>query len=114
MEKGVSKYWTPEAEAKFQRDIESCGSFAIRHWLMTLRGMFKYDGRTKQAKREWAEARLRIATATDDELEQVATLERELMGESKYMEFVALLGTYKERRAEIRERGIKRSELVLT
>lgn len=111
MEKGISKYWTPEAEEKFQRDIESCGTFAMRHWLMTIRGIFKYDGRTKQAKRDIAEARLRIATATDDELEQLATLERELMGESKYMEMVALIGTHKERRAKIREKGIKRSDL---
>jgi len=106
MEKGLSKDWTPEEEALYQSWLASCHTFAERDLMMTLRDHLKYEG-----KREAAQHRLRLATATDEELEEIAELEEQIGGGG--FAFVAYrLKELKIQRAEIREKGIKRSELV--
>ena len=105
MEKGLSKYWTPEEEALYQSWLADCHTFAERDLLMTCREHLKYEG-----KREVAQHRLRLAPATDEELEEVAELEARMGGDGSA--FVAYrLKELRKRRAEIREKGIKRSEL---
>ena len=65
-------------------------------------------------------ARLRFATATDKDLEELANLEARMQGEipgeipglSRSVFEKERLGHLKNDRAKIREKGIKRSELV--
>jgi len=111
MEKGVSKYWTPEAEERYKRLLAGCRDYAVRELTTNLRDLFKYDGRTRAAKRARAQANLRMATATDEELKQLAKLEVELMGENYIGTVLERFEELKKRRADIRKRGIKRSEL---
>lgn len=96
---GLSKYWTPAAEEKCQTLLTACHTFAERHLVLTVCDRVKYDGRSKQAKRAIVHAGLRLATATDDELEELARLEAE-------MEVPHKIETYKRVRARIREEGI--------
>lgn len=105
MEKGLSKDWTPEEEALYQSWLASCHTFAERDLMISLRDHLKYEG-----KRAIAQGRLRLATATDEELEEVAKLEEQLGGGGSAF-VVYRLKELKKRRAEIREKGIKRSEL---
>jgi len=105
MEEVLYKGWTPEEEALYESWLASCHTFAERDLMMTAREHLKYEG-----EREIAQQRLRLATATDEELEEVAKLEEQLRGGGST--FVAYrLKKLKKRRAEIREKGIKRSEL---
>ena len=80
MEKGISKYWTPEQEEAWVRRLEGYHTFATRHLLLAIRDLFKYDGRTKQAKRAIVQDKLRLATATDEELRELAELEEKMQG----------------------------------
>jgi len=66
MEKGLSEDWTPEEEALYQSWLASCRTFAERYLVMICREHLKYEG-----KRQAAQCRLRLATATDEELEEV-------------------------------------------
>ena len=110
MEKELSKYWTPEEEALYQSWLAGGHTFAERDLMMTLRDRLKYDEQTREGKRARAQSRLRLATATDEELEEVAELEARMGGDG--FAFVAYrLKELRKRRAEIREKGIKRSEL---
>jgi len=74
MEKGVTKHWTPEQEAYFNDMLNDMRTFAARDFVMRVRDILKYDGRTKEAKRARAQAKLRLATASDEELINMAKL----------------------------------------
>lgn len=110
MEKGISKYWTPEQEEAWARRLEGSHTFAARHLLLTIRDLFKYDGRTKQAKRAIAQGKLRLATATDEELREIAELQERMQGGGGAAAVPGTLEDYKRERATIREKGLtKRS-----
>ena len=119
MENGISKDWTPQAEEHYKGVLAGCRTFAERHLIMLLRDVFKYDGRSKEGKRAMAQARLRFSTATDEDLEELAKLEtpipREIPGEIPGLHWASLvaerIGQLKKERAQIREKGIRRSEL---
>ena len=119
MEKGVCKTWTPGQELEFKEYIKQCKTFAERHLAMVTRDVLKYDGRSKGFKRAMAQARLRLAVATDDELEEIAKLmagmHSERPGEIPGLHRASLvaenLGYLKNTRAEIRQKGIERSEM---
>jgi len=105
MEEVLYKGWTPEEEALYESWLADCDTFAERDLMITCREHLKYEG-----KRAIAQHRLRLATATDEELEEVAKLEAQLRGDGST--FVAYrLEKLKKQRAEIRDKGIKRSEL---
>jgi len=110
-EKGVTKYWTPEQERGFTQMLATPRTFAERDLIMALHDLLKYDGRTKQAKRAVAQRRLRIATASDNELEQMAKLEAQILGNGSPLFMKFSLAGFKIIQAEIRARGIKRGEL---
>ena len=119
MEKGISKEWTPGKELEFEERIKHCRTYAERHLTMLIRDILKYDGRSKEGKRAMAQARLRLTVATDEDLEELAGLlvsqATEKPGEIPGLHRASLvaenLGHLKKTQAEIRERGIKRSEL---
>ena len=117
MENGVNQYWTPKAEEHYERLAAGCLTFAGRHLLMTVMERLKYNGQTKQGKRAVAQARLRLATFTDDELEELARMEALSIGQSKISISIGRsvperLESLKKTRAQIRETGIKESELA--
>ena len=120
MEKGVSKYWTPGNEIEYEELLKGCRTFAERHAIMTLRDLFKYDGRSKAAKRALTQARLRIASASDKDLEGLAELEagmqqRERPGEIPGLAWASFaaqrLRELLQERAEIRNKGIRKEQL---
>lgn len=119
MEKGQSKHWTPEQEQLWGRRLRKSRTFAERHMTTILLNLFKYDGRTKQAKKANAQARLQFIIATDAELEELAELEAKLYqatdpdtGANKSVS--QRLEALKRRREALREKGIKRSDLICT
>ena len=103
--KGVSKYWTTAAEEKYKRLLAASDTFAERHLIMTIRDLLKYDGRTRQAKKAIAQGRLRLATATDEELGEMVRLESLMLGNDKGSA-EDRLQNYKTLRAKINEKGI--------
>lgn len=104
--KGVSKYWTPAAEEKYERLLAACHTFAERDLIMTIRDLLKYDLRTKEAKRAVEQGRLRLAVATDEDLEELVRLQCQMRGgESNSPD--KTLEELKALRAKIRERGIR-------
>jgi hypothetical protein len=105
LSKGVSKYWAPEEEEKYKRLLASSDTFAERHLIMTIRDLLKYDGRTKEAKKAVAQGRLRLVTATDEELEDLVRLESLMPGNDKGSA-EERLQNYKTLRAKINEKGI--------
>ena len=111
MAKGTSKYWTPQAEEHYKSLLAACRTFAERELIMTIRDLVKYDGRTKQGKRAVAQARLRLATATDEELAEMTVLDADLAGEKSMDAMLRRLEDLEKARAEIRKRGIKREQL---
>ena len=111
MEKGLSKYWTPQAEEYYQHAIDSCKTFTERDLIMLMRDLVKYDGRSKESKRAIAKARLRLATATDDDLADMVVLEAALAGKKSMDAMLGRLKDLEKARADIRKKGIKRSEL---
>ena len=112
MEKGVNRYWTQEQEELYKRLLDGCRTFAERHVIMSIRDVLKYDGRTKAAKRAAAQGRLRLMTATDEDLEEMAKLEVEIKGGGSPDSIPHKIQDYKRLRGEIKEKGIKRSELA--
>ena len=108
---GLSKSWTPERERKSQRLIDGCCGFAMQHLLMHLRDLEKYDQRTREGKRASSRATLRIATATDEELEELAKLQSSIMEETDPELVAEKLEKLKGQRARLWERRINRSEL---
>ena len=111
MEKGISKHWAPEHEEHYRGLLVGCRTFAERHLLMTVRDLLKYDGRTKEGKKAIAQGRLRIATATDDDLEELARLEQGMPGRDKHSSVSERVVELKKERGEIRAKGVKRGEL---
>jgi len=111
MEKGISNYWTPKVEEKYNRLLADCLTFAERHIIMTLFDQVKYDQRTREGRRGRAQARLRLGTATDENLEEMAKLAVILDEEENAGTVAGKLENLKERRAEIVKRGIKRRDL---
>ena len=120
MQNGICKTWTPGAEEYYERLLASCRTFAERHLTTLLRDGLKYDGRSKASKRAMAQARLRLAVASDEDLKELSTLEvlreGERPGEIPGLHRASLvaerLGYLKNVRANIKEKGIKRSDLV--
>jgi len=111
MEKGLSKSWTPKLEEYYRKLLAGCRTFAERHLLMTVMDLLKYDGRSKEGKRAIAGGRLRLATATDDDLKELARLEQTMPWRDKIPSVSERMEELKRERAEIREKGIKRGEL---
>ena len=111
MEKGLSKQWTPEAEQHYKRLLAGCQTFAQRHLVMTIRDVLKYDGRTRQGKRAIAQGRLRIMTASDHDLEEIAKLETMMPGERPSSSVAKRLEALKTERAELQAKGIGRKDL---
>jgi len=119
MGKGVSKYWTPGKEIEYQERLKNSRTFAERHLTMLFRDLLKYDGRSKEARKAIAQARLRIATASDKDITEIAKLEASMQEESPgeipglaRASFEAQrLRELQKDRVEIKERGIRKEEL---
>ena len=121
-EKGLSKYWTPQAEEHYERVLAGCSTYAQRDLVMSIRDLLKYDLRTRAGKRAVTRGRLRIAVATDEDLEEMASLavvaendrriERGMTVEELLPLQEAKVEELKKLRAKIQGRGIKRSELT--
>jgi len=119
MEKGVSKYWTLAKELEYQERLKRCRSFAERHVTLLMHDIMKYDGRSKQGKRVLAQAMLRIATASDRELREIAELETdmdeeergEIPGLTRATVMAQNLEILLKARAEIKQRGIREEQL---
>lgn len=106
----INSTWTPKTEEWWQSRIDTCPTFASRHLLTGLRDVLKYDLRSREGKRTDAQSRLRIATATDKELRDLAELKVILLKDKAVTvedELEVLIQT----RARINREGIKRSEL---
>lgn len=121
MENGVNKYWTPGKELEFEVRIGACQSFAQRHMAALLRDILKYDGRSKEGKRAIAQARLRIAVASDADLKELAELqvsmEKEnpewIPGLARAFTVAERLGELEKERAKIRAEGVNKKELLI-
>ena len=116
MEKGgVNRYWTPEQELIWEARIRAARSFAQTHIAMLLRDVMKYDWRSKESRRPKAQARLRIALASDADLKELAELEVSIEetnpgwipGLDRALRVTERFGELKEQRAKIKEEGIK-------
>lgn len=121
MAKGVSKYWTPGQEVLYQNALSEARSFAQRDLIMSVRDLLKYDLRTRAGKRAVTQGRLRVAVATDEDLEEMASIAVVVendKGIQKGMTIEQLeplqelkVEELKRLRAKLRRRGIRRSEL---
>jgi len=112
MEKGIAKTWTPEQEELWARRLRGCRTFAGRHLTMNIRDLLKYDGRTKEGKRAVAQGRLRVATATDDELVEIARLEVSVKDGGGIEALPERAERLAQLRARLRQRGVKKEDLV--
>lgn len=111
MAAGINPTWTEVQEVGFNRYLESCQDFGLRHLIMMIRDLLKYDGRTKEGKRAVTQARLRIATATDEELAQLANLQAQITGGADPQALALALEQLKQLRDAVREKGIKKGDL---
>ena len=119
MENGISKYWTPEADEHYKRLLAGCQTFAGRHLTMLFRDILKYDARSKEGLRAMAQSRLRLGTATDEDLRGLALLQTvleedtpgEIPGLHKASVEAERLAQLRAERDKIRQQGIKRSEI---
>ena len=119
--KGISKYWTPEQGEIYSQALASCKTFAQRDLVMSVRDLLKYDLRTKAGKRAIARGRLRIAVATDEDIEEMASIAVAAENEKRIKEGMTIeellplleaeVEVWKKLRAKIRTTGIKRSEI---
>ena len=96
----VHRCWTPEREAHFNMVLAQPMTFALRHLIMSVRDLLKYDGRTREAKRAIAQGRLRLSVASDEDLKELAYLETE----DEPIEFAKSLNEYKKLRDEIKKK----------
>jgi len=122
MEKGVCKTWTPQAEEHYERVLAGCSTYAQRDLVMSIRDLLKYDLRTRAGKGTVTRGRLRIAVATDTDLEEMASFvvvaenDRRIEGGMTVEQLLPLqeakVEELKKLRAKINRRGIKRSELA--
>ena len=101
MGEALSKAWTREAEKYYRRLLAVHSTFAERHLIMCICDSLKYDGRSEAAKRAAVQSELRLAAATDMDIEELA----DLLGRD------SSVAELKKRRAAIRERGIKKEDL---
>lgn len=118
---GLSKYWTPEQEELYSQALASCKTFAQRDLVMSVRDLLKYDLRTKAGKRAIARGRLRIAVASDGDIEEMASIvvvaenEKRIEKGTNTWELLPLQAAkvedLKKLRSKIREKGIKKEEL---
>ena len=76
---------------------------------MGIINLVKYDGRTKAGERARTKVWLGLATATDDEVQELATLEHGLLEDGESI--VERIEHLKTVRAKIKQEGIKKSEL---
>lgn len=111
MTKGISKYWTPEAEERYKGALAGCKSFAERQLLMMVMDLLKYDRRTKAGQRAIAQGRLRLIVSSDDDLEEMAELESEMHGEGPRPSIAERVEELKRLRAELIAKGVKKEEL---
>lgn len=119
MEKGISKHWTPEAEEHYNKLLAGCYTFAGRHLTMLVRDILKYDARSKEGLRAMAQARLRLVTATDEDLRRLAALQTvleedppgEIPGLNRASLIAERLAQLRTERDKIRQQGIKRSAI---
>ncbi|MBA7698598.1 hypothetical protein ES703_107276 [subsurface metagenome] len=79
--------------------------------MTSLRDILKYDQRTRAGQRATAQANLRLVIATDEELRMMAKIYVALVGEKIAGPEAEELERLKNHRAQIREKGIKRSEI---
>jgi len=77
MEKGLCKDWTPEMEVRFQRRLAGARTWAERHAFQTICNLIRYDLRTTEAKKARARLQLDLVVATDQDLRELAELEKE-------------------------------------
>lgn len=103
-EKGLRKCWTPILEMEFDYllngpNMSGPNCFARRHVITSLQDTLKYDGRTREGKRALASTRLRIATATNEELREISELWHFLEDDGSIEECLSEL---KQAQAEIR------------
>lgn len=111
MEKGVCKSWTNEQEERYKMLLAGCRTFAERHLVMTVMDLLKYDGRTKAGEKAIAQGRLRLATATDKDLEELSMLESQMKGGGGPDSVGDIMRGYYELRTTIREKGITKGDL---
>ena len=79
-EDGVNSNWAETDEARWNDLLVSVETFAVKHVLLLFRAIIKYDLRTVAGRRAIKQARLRLATATEDDLREMAEFEAELFG----------------------------------
>jgi len=87
---------------------------------MFIRDFEKYDGRSKAAKRALAQTRLRIATASNKDLEEIAKLEagmlrerpEEISGLARANFAAQRLTELWQQRTELRNKGIRKEQLT--
>lgn len=109
--KGISKQWTPGLEAHFELQIRRSRTFAQRNLTLLIRDLLKYDHRSRESKKRFAQARLRMLTASDRDLEEMALIISQMPAEGKTVTFTDELKDLKQMQASIRERGVKPQEL---
>ena len=114
MEKGIAKTWTPEQEKFWAGRLSGCHTFAERHLTTILRNVYKYDWRTKQAKKANAQARLQFIIATDADLEGLANVQAKIYQATAPEQVAKRFEELKKQRDALREKGIKRSDLQCT
>ena len=110
-ENGVSKCWTPTIEAYFELQIRRSRSFAGKHLLLLLRDLLKYDHRSRESKRRLAHARLRLAIASDKDLEEMAKIICNMPTDGESTSFNQELNTLRQLQAGILKRRVKLEEL---
>lgn len=109
--KGISKQWTPSLEAHFELQIRRSRTFAQRHLTLLIRDLLKYDHRSRESKKRFAQARLRLLTASHRDLEEMAQIIIQMPAEGKTVIFNDELTKLKQLQARIKERGVEAEEL---
>jgi len=109
---GITQYWSEGQERFYERLLAGSSTPAMQHLVMTIRDLLKYDQRSKQAKRAVTQGRLRLATATDDELADLARLEARIGGNSDPRLLNLKLEQLKQLRQSVREQGIRKEEIT--
>jgi len=116
---GINQYWTQVQETEWEMRIRACRSFAEKHLAILMRDVLKYDGRSKEARRAKTQANLRLATASDAELLELANLEVSMEesepgwipGLSKSIRVKERLAELIKQRNRIKKDGIKGGDL---
>ena len=109
---GTTQYWTEDQERFYEHLLAGCSNPTIRHLVTTIRDLIKYDQRTKAGKRAIAQARLRLATANDEELADLARLQAQIGGNSSPHQLAKLTLGLKQLRQSVRDKGIRKKEIT--